>query len=128
ASAVRRPAAPPVSGPGERAGPLAGCSAPGEVLFVPWQHQIYSVRRHDPLAAASSHALPEGGLSAPMNGSVVRVLVQPGQQVEAGTALMVLEAMKMEHSIRAVRSGTVRQLFFGEGDMVTEGSLLLELE
>lgn len=108
--------------------PSLGAVRRGEVLFVPWQHQIYSVRRHDPLAAAGSHALPEGGLSAPMNGSVVRVLVQPGQQVEAGTALMVLEAMKMEHSVRADRSGTVRQLFFGEGDMVTEGSLLLELE
>src|SRR5690606_40399368 len=59
----------------------------------------------------------------PMNGSVVRVLVQPGQQVEAGTALMVLEAMKMEHSVRADRSGTVRLLFVGEVDMVTEGSL-----
>jgi 3-methylcrotonyl-CoA carboxylase alpha subunit len=40
----------------------------------------------------------------------------------------VLEAMKMEHSIHADRAGTVRQLLYAEGDMVSEGSLLLELE
>ena len=63
-----------------------------------------------------------------MNGSVVRVLVQPGQQVEAGTPLMVLEAMKMEHNIKADQPGTVTQIHYTEGDMVNEGSLLLELQ
>ncbi len=69
----------------------------------------------------------EGGLGAPMNGSIVRVLVEPGQVVEAGTALVVLEAMKMEHSIRAPHAGTVKALFCQEGDMVSEGTVLVEL-
>lgn len=63
-----------------------------------------------------------------MNGSIVRVLVEPGQVVEAGTALVVLEAMKMEHSIRAPHEGTVKALFCQEGDMVSEGTVLVELE
>jgi len=62
-----------------------------------------------------------------MNGSIVRVLVEPGQVVEAGTALVVLEAMKMEHSIRAPQGGTVKALFCQEGDMVSEGTVLVEL-
>ncbi|MDO9623250.1 MAG: biotin/lipoyl-containing protein, partial [Pseudomonas sp.] len=68
-----------------------------------------------------------GGLTAPMNGSIVRVLVETGQQVEAGTALVVLEAMKMEHSIRAPHTGTVKALYCSEGEMVSEGSVLVEL-
>lgn len=63
-----------------------------------------------------------------MNGSIVRVLVEPGQTVEAGTQLVVLEAMKMEHSIRAPHAGTVAALYCQEGDMVSEGSVLVALE
>ena len=100
----------------------------GEVLYLDWQDELLAVSQVDPIATAQSHQHNEGGLTAPMNGSIVRILVAPGQQVEPGTPLMVLEAMKMEHSIRADRAGTVRQLLYAEGDMVSEGSLLLELE
>jgi 3-methylcrotonyl-CoA carboxylase alpha subunit len=62
-----------------------------------------------------------------MNGSIVRVLVEVGQQVEAGTPLVVLEAMKMEHSIRASQAGTVAALYCAEGEMVSEGVVLVEL-
>ena len=100
----------------------------GDVLYLQWQGDMHAVRQFDPLAAATGHDLSQGGLTAPMNGSVVRVLVQAGQRVEAGAALLVLEAMKMEHSIRADQTGVVRQVLYAEGDMVSEGSLLLELE
>ena len=63
-----------------------------------------------------------------MNGSIVRVLVEPGQAVEAGATLVVLEAMKMEHSIRAPEAGTVKALYCREGEMVSEGAVLVELE
>lgn len=63
-----------------------------------------------------------------MNGSIVRVLVQPGQSVEAGAQLVVLEAMKMEHSIRAPHAGVIKALYCQEGEMVSEGSALVELE
>ena len=61
-------------------------------------------------------------------GGDVRVLVETGQTVEAGQALVVLEAMKMEHSIRSAQAGVVKSLFCSEGEMVSEGAVLLEME
>jgi 3-methylcrotonoyl-CoA carboxylase, alpha subunit (EC 6.4.1.4) len=58
---------------------------------------------------------------------VVAVHVQVGQTVKAGDVLMVIEAMKMEHSITAPYAGTVQALYFVPGDKVPEGSALLEL-
>jgi 3-methylcrotonyl-CoA carboxylase alpha subunit len=100
----------------------------GGTLYVQWQGELHAVSAHDPIAAAEASHSHQGGLGAPMNGSIVRVLVEPGQVVEAGTALVVLEAMKMEHSIRAPHDGTVKALFCQEGDMVSEGTVLVELE
>lgn len=100
----------------------------GGTLYLQWQGELHAVSAHDPIAAAEASHSHQGGLGAPMNGSIVRVLVAPGQVVEAGTALVVLEAMKMEHSIRAPHEGTVKALFCQEGDMVSEGTVLVELE
>jgi 3-methylcrotonyl-CoA carboxylase alpha subunit len=58
---------------------------------------------------------------------VVAVSVTVGQQVAAGDTLMVIEAMKMEHTIAAPYAGTVGTLHFARGDRVPEGSRLLEL-
>jgi len=99
----------------------------GDRLYVKWEGELHTVERVDPIAAVEREHAHHGGLSAPMNGSIVRVLVEPGQAVEAGTALVVLEAMKMEHSIRAPQAGTVKALYCGEGDMVGEGAVLVEL-
>ena len=63
-----------------------------------------------------------------MNGSIVRVLVATGETVEAGTQLVVLEAMKMEHSLRAPHAGVVKALFCEEGEMVSEGTVLVEMD
>ena len=97
-------------------------------LFLEWQGDLLEVRRFDPIAEAEASHHHHGGMTAPMNGSIVRILVAVGQPVEAGTALVVLEAMKMEHSIRAAHAGTVKALLCAEGDMVSEGSVLVELE
>ncbi|WP_212631272.1 acetyl/propionyl/methylcrotonyl-CoA carboxylase subunit alpha [Pseudomonas sp. KB-10] len=99
----------------------------GDTLYLQWQGELHAVTRFDPIAAAEASHAQQGGLSAPMNGSIVRVLVEPGQAVAAGTALVVLEAMKMEHSIRAPEAGTVKALYCHEGEMVSEGTLLVEL-
>jgi 3-methylcrotonyl-CoA carboxylase alpha subunit len=69
-----------------------------------------------------------GSLAAPMPGSVVEVLVREGQAVDKGTALMIIEAMKMEHTISAPAAGVVRQVLFGKGDQVKEGELLFRFE
>ena len=100
----------------------------GETLYLQWHGELHAISRFDPIAAAEASHAQHGGLSAPMNGSIVRVLVEPGQAVETGTALVVLEAMKMEHSIRAPEAGTVKALYCREGEMVSEGTVLVELE
>ncbi|UVE19622.1 acetyl/propionyl/methylcrotonyl-CoA carboxylase subunit alpha [Pseudomonas sp. LS44] len=100
----------------------------GDTLYLEWNGELHSVTRFDPIAAVEASHSHHAGLTAPMNGSIVRVLVAAGQAVEAGTALVVLEAMKMEHTIRAPHAGVVKALYCTEGDMVGEGAALVELE
>jgi len=100
----------------------------GRTLYLEWKGELQAVIAYDPIAEAEASHQHQGGLTAPMNGSIVRVLVEPGQRVEAGTTLIVLEAMKMEHSIRAPQTGVVKSLFCQEGELISEGSVLVELE
>ncbi|WP_367253939.1 acetyl-CoA carboxylase biotin carboxylase subunit [Pseudomonas sp. stari2] len=100
----------------------------GEVLFLQWDSELRRVEMYDPISAVEASHSHQGGLTAPMNGSIVRVLVEAGQAVEAGAQLVVLEAMKMEHSIRAPHAGVIKALYCQEGEMVSEGSALVELE
>ena len=99
-----------------------------ETVYVQWDGELQAVNACDALASTSARQTQEGGLSAPMNGSIVRVMVAVGQNVAAGAQLVVLEAMKMEHSLRAPRDGVVKAVFGQEGDMVGEGAVLIELE
>ncbi|WP_122430111.1 acetyl/propionyl/methylcrotonyl-CoA carboxylase subunit alpha [Pseudomonas viridiflava] len=100
----------------------------GASLYLKWHGEPFTVTQPDPMAQAGLIGNLHGGLTAPMNGSIVRVLVEPGQSVEAGTLLVVLEAMKMEHSIRAATAGVVTALHCREGDMVNEGAVLVTLD
>ena len=70
----------------------------------------------------------EGGLRAPMPGKVIAVLVQPGTTVEKGTPLLVMEAMKMEHTISAPRKGVVKEFRYAPGDQVSDGAELVDFE
>jgi acyl-CoA carboxylase subunit alpha len=69
-----------------------------------------------------------GSLTAPMPGTVVRTEAAPGDAVAAGQVLVVLEAMKMEHSVRAPRDGTLTGLAVSPGDTVTTGDVLALLD
>jgi len=73
------------------------------------------------------HAFEEdaGNLGAPMNGTIVAVLVAPGAKVAADRGLVVMEAMKMEYTIKSPAAGTVAEVFFKEGDLVDEGAQLV---
>ncbi len=68
-----------------------------------------------------------GSLAAPMPGKVIAVLVKKGAKVEKGAPLVILEAMKMEHTITAPRAGTVAEIRFSAGEQVDEGVDLLIL-
>ncbi len=67
-------------------------------------------------------------LTAPMPATVVAILKQQGESVAPGDALLVLEAMKMEHTIHAPMSGLIAEVFYAVGDQVDEGVLLVALE
>ncbi len=71
------------------------------------------------LAAVAAKASPsDGTLKAPMDGAIVELLVREGSTVRQGQLLMVLEAMKMEHPLKAGVDGVVRQLQVSRGDQV----------
>ena len=63
-------------------------------------------------------------MTAPMQGTIVKVLVEPGQAIGAGDAVVVLEAMKMENQISAERAGIVREVKVTAGDTVGQGDVL----
>lgn len=69
-----------------------------------------------------------GAVSAIMPGKIIRVLVEPGQQVEEGEPVCVLEAMKMENELSAPRSGTVQAVHVKPGDDVEKDLVLVEIE
>jgi 3-methylcrotonyl-CoA carboxylase alpha subunit len=79
----------------------------------------------DPLAPRAAAAVSGGRLTAPMPGKVAQVLIAAGGAVKRGQALMVLEAMKMEHTIAAPADGTVERVHFAPGDLVEEGAELI---
>ncbi|MFD1620407.1 acetyl/propionyl/methylcrotonyl-CoA carboxylase subunit alpha [Thalassotalea marina] len=67
-----------------------------------------------------------GGLTAPMNGTMVSVLVSKGDKVTKDQPLMIMEAMKMEHTIKAPSDGEIDDVFYQAGDMVDGGSELVK--
>lgn len=73
-------------------------------------------------------AVAEHEVHAPMPGLVLKVLVEEGQEVEAGTGLLVLEAMKMENELKAPAAGVVKAVHAQAGEPVDKDALLVELE
>ncbi|HEY1724828.1 MAG TPA: acetyl-CoA carboxylase biotin carboxylase subunit [Steroidobacteraceae bacterium] len=88
----------------------------------------WRLRRRDPLATAGQAFAAEGSLAAPMPGRVIAQLIASGSAVSKGTALLILEAMKMEHTICAPADGTVRGYRAAVGEQVKEGSELIDFE
>ncbi len=72
----------------------------------------------DPLAPARTEAVGGGKLTAPMPGRITQVLTEAGAEVRRGAALLVLEAMKMEHTITAPADGTIETVRYAVGDLV----------
>jgi 3-methylcrotonyl-CoA carboxylase alpha subunit len=95
-------------------------------VFLDGQSHVLTL--NDPLEISGHDHAKESSLIAPMPGRVVALLVQPGEAVEKGASLMVLEAMKMECTIHAPVAGRVQSFFFAAGDQVNEGVELLHFD
>lgn len=86
----------------------------------------------DPRSARATHAAGAGSgplrLASPMPGKVVRILTAPGEEVQAGQGLLVVEAMKMQNEVKAPRAGRVQSVHTQEGATVAAGEVLAILE
>ena len=89
---------------------------------------IHQLELRDLEAGVRRPVSGDGRVKAPIPGLITRVLVAPGQSVEAGQPLVVLEAMKMENEIRAPRAGRVAAVHVAAGRGVTLGQLLAEID
>ncbi len=94
-------------------------------FHVFWQGQHRVLSWSDPIAHAGEHESEGGRLTAPMPGKIVQLMVEEGASVEKGAPLLIMEAMKMEHTISAPAKGKVEALNYAVGDQVTEGAQLL---
>jgi acetyl/propionyl-CoA carboxylase alpha subunit len=101
-------------------------AADGDRVFVWCEGAVLIFEKPRPTrrAAGAEHA---GDLISPMPGRVRRTLAAAGEAVEKGQVLLVLEAMKMEHAIRAPRGGILERLLVREGDLVEAGVELAEI-
>ena len=97
----------------------------GDDLIVFSQGDSHRLTLFNPLTQGMDEEADGGSLAAPMPGTIIQVLVQAGDTVEQGAALMILEAMKMEHTITAPRTGAVERINYTLGEQVEEGSELL---
>ena len=110
----------------------AGVVIDGIKCTVFMQGRRFDLERADPqvlLSDADDDAdAGDGHLRAPMSGKVLALIAVPGARVEKGAPLLVIEAMKMEHTIAAPSAGVVREFRFAAGDQVAEGAELVNFE
>ncbi len=99
----------------------------GERRHVFLDGRSWQLSAVDPLYHSGEGAGQAGGLSAPMPGKVIALLAAPGR-VDKGAPLLILEAMKMEHTIAAAAPGLLRSFRYAVGDQVAEGAELMEFE
>ncbi len=100
----------------------------GNQLYLRYRGHSYRIDDHTHEAAAAGDAAGDGVIRASMNGRVVAVHAAEGDTVEAGQAIVVLEAMKMEHVHVAAVSGTLISLTVSEGEQVTAGKVIAEIQ
>ena len=103
---------------------LAHVTRTGDSWWIHIDGRAHEVLFHEQGSKASAN---EGGLKAPMPGTVLQVMAKEGQRVREGQHLMTLEAMKMEHKILAPKPGEITKVHFSEGDRVDMGSPLVEI-
>ncbi|MDH5354524.1 MAG: acetyl/propionyl/methylcrotonyl-CoA carboxylase subunit alpha [Gammaproteobacteria bacterium] len=99
-----------------------------DIISIWHDNREWRFTRHNPMQALDNEAETGNQFVAPMPGAIISIPVSAGDTVEAGDVLLVMEAMKMEHSMVAPMKATVTDVFFAEGDQVEEGDKLISLE
>jgi geranyl-CoA carboxylase alpha subunit len=112
---------------GRRQTVLYSAPSPG-VLELSIDGRDLHFRNRIAFATGAEEAAGGGRVTAPMHGSLLEVFVEPGDVVEAGARLAVLEAMKMQHDILAEIDGTVREVLAVAGNQVAADDVLVEIE
>ena len=97
----------------------------GATLTILDRGKSHLLTVHNPHAIGEQDEAAAGRLTAPMPGKVVAVMVSPGDRVERGAPLLIMEAMKMEHTINAPCDGAVAEFHYPVGAVVSEGAELL---
>jgi len=100
----------------------------GDVAWVAIDGRTFSLRIEEVGAGAAHHAGEEDFAVSPMTGTLVKVAVKPGQVVEQGAELFVVEAMKMEYVVRAPRGLTIAEVRGAVGGQVEQGGVVVTFE
>jgi 3-methylcrotonyl-CoA carboxylase alpha subunit len=97
-------------------------------FYIVHEHRSEQFVAIDPRASAGSDDEHHAGLMAPMPGRIVALLAEAGAQVSKGAALLVMEAMKMEHTVTAPADGVVSAFLCAVGDQVAHGAALVDFD
>lgn len=101
----------------------------GNIRFIHLDGQDYELKRVSEIEEEFEDVEEEkGSLKSPMPGRIVKILVSEGDYVEKGQELIVIEAMKMENKVCAPYNGTVKLIFFPQGDQIEANIPLMEIE
>lgn len=104
---------------------VATANRDGESMVIAAGKEAIIAEAGKKMKKAGSHA---GGLTSPMPGKIFKILKDAGSEVKKGEPILILEAMKMEHSIRSDKDGKIKKIFFKVGELVQGGVTLAEVE
>ena len=104
-------------------------------MRTPWHHldvfynaETWRLEFDDPLEYADEHSDALNQITSPMPGAITHIPVKAGDSVSRGDVLIVMEAMKMEHSLKAGRDGFIESINVDVGDQVDAGTFVATLE
>lgn len=115
-------------------GEIMEVNLPEKSISVKINQHVYHVKLKDKydellhdLGLDAGNARQAGDVKAPMPGLVLSVMVQPGQKIQKGDAMVVLEAMKMENILKAAADGEVKKILVKKGDKVEKNQVMVSL-
>ena len=95
------------------------------IVHGPWGDILFKIM---PRFKSVNQEVQDGGLIAPMPGKVIDLKVKVGSKIKKGDTLVILEAMKMEHTVKAIEDGVIDELFISNHDQVENGALLMVIK